>query len=527
MTQSTDSPGERPRGDSPLTKARRGVPKAQTPWEILTLVRPLELPDRPQFLQPFLDLASRLPRAERDAVVLAGREVFRYRVATVHEEIDKRTKEEGGRTVTEVSVITEAWMAELAYRPGTDRPLGYLVYRFADDSIQWVDKLQDGKTTYVPPLSNLIESGTVLLPSGYEEYGTDSDLFAHIQHYLSAWIQLENLSFRTLVATYILMTWVFDRFDALPYLRPQGDFSSGKSRLLQVVGFVCFRPVMATGGATPAALFRIIHKFHPTLVIDEADFSGGDEAHEIIRILLAGYQRGFSVLRAERTASDNFDVASYDCYCPKLVASRRRFADPALESRCLSYTMPLLPDIAKDMPLVLGPEFRSEALRLRNMLLLWRFRNWRTVQVDPTLRIEGGEPRVNQIIQPLIASVPEGPVRSAIVEMAQAYSRDVQSERRESLEGIVAQALLLAWRRTGYADRVLLKDITPVAQEDFPRVGPERVGNIIRRILGFETRRGGGLSWVLTPLPQIRTLAVRYGLSADVPPASPPSGPTS
>jgi hypothetical protein len=55
-----------------------------------------------------------------------------------------------------------------------------------------------------------------------------------------------------LIAHYVLMTWVHDRFTAVPYLRFLGEPASGKTRCLQVTSHLCYKSIIA-GGATTAS----------------------------------------------------------------------------------------------------------------------------------------------------------------------------------------------------------------------------------------------------------------------------------
>ena len=107
------------------------------------------------------------------------------------------------------------------------------------------------------------------------------------------------------------MSWVFDRFTAIPYLRAIGQFSSGKSRYIEVVGSICYRALFGSGASSPASLYRAISAFNgPTLILDEADFAKSAEAHEITKILNQGYQRKGGVMKSERGDDDegSFEV---------------------------------------------------------------------------------------------------------------------------------------------------------------------------------------------------------------------------
>src|SRR5208282_3153868 len=103
--------------------------------------------------------------------------------------------------------------------------------------------------------------------------------------------------FEGIATYYVLLTWLYDAFNELPYLRLRGDFGTGKTRALLVVGSLCYKPFFASGASTVSPLFHILDAFRGTLILDEADFRFSDEKAEIVKILNNGNMRGMAVLR--------------------------------------------------------------------------------------------------------------------------------------------------------------------------------------------------------------------------------------
>src|SRR5262249_48376723 len=152
----------------------------------------------------------------------------------------------------------------------------------------------------------------------------------HVQHYVSL-----SASFLQIAATYVLLTWVYDAFNELPYLRFRGDYGSGKSRALTVFGSIAYKGFFASGASTVSPIFHTLDTFAGTLVLDEADFRFTDEKAELVKILNNGNARGFPVLRSQLRASKEFEPRAYSVYGPKIIAMRGSYADRALESRFL------------------------------------------------------------------------------------------------------------------------------------------------------------------------------------------------
>jgi hypothetical protein len=862
-------------------------PVFEDPWELLSYTKEsVDLADRNDLAAAYLRLAGKRPALERDSLIHAGKDVFKYSVTTARDEVKKASALFTGTGRTAPMVSTTEFLAEMVYRPGHEEALGYLVHHFdrPDDLPTFRDSVQTPETLFFPPSTGLLEAGVVLLPTTVEEYGDDWDIFIALRGYLSTYLQVEDPEYRTLMVCYILMTWLYDRFNTVPYLRAQGEMSSGKSRMLQVIGSVCYRATLAGGATTVSPIFRIIERLKGTLAIDEADFDRSDLWQEIMKILncldgatrietdrgmlrfaqivskrlpvkvrsfdpvtnavrwadvtdwisgtaqewfhlrypggrhftqlkcthghavltpegfiraeylsvgdrvmvqspaltdpqrqvilgsligdaslrwkgadlamavpwlteghgspqfeyldwkiraldnlgarrsrtyavgaqkqhraatyhtarcpvlrefvdlcldrqgrrqvtmdwltqldplglavwfmddgnlhrsgrstlharlsvtghvgaapltdsersmygnyfranynlnptylwdtrirggtLAfsaadtrallnvispylryqggkktwvakdipigardalvpvaiteitkhhypkgrryydvtvgathtyianavashntGYQRGFPVLRSERAEGDGeFDVRSYECYGPKLLATRRRFTDEALESRCLTYVTPIIEQLDPKIPLELDKHFRAAAQQLRNKLLLWRFRKWSTTAIDPTTRIAGVEPRVNQILQPLLSCVSDDNLRATLYALVQKFSRRMTAERRDGLSGIVAQSIVSRWARAGRPGSLPLKAVVEELQIEHGllKISPRKVSDVARGNLGLPMEQRGGYAHVGVNPEHLSRIAKHY--SIDFPLSTAPPG---
>src|SRR5205809_1388926 len=265
------------------------------------------------------------------------------------------------------------------------------------------------------PHNNLIKSEVVLLPSEPEEYGSEEELLAEIQDFIHRYVDVSPL-YEQIASYYVLLSWVYDRFNELPYLRLRGDPGSGETRFLLTVGSLCYKPIFASGASTVSPLFRIIDAFRGTLIIDEGDFRLSDEHADIVKILNNGNAKGFPVLRSEASKTREFNPRAYTVFGPKIVATRGFFEDKALESRCLTEAMGQT-RLRRDVPISLPPEHKEEALHLRNKLLLFRFRKHadagiREGLVDPSI-----DPRLNQIFSPLLSAVEDSEARASVREL--------------------------------------------------------------------------------------------------------------
>lgn len=515
--------------------------QADNPHQWLDAITGYDVPQehRAALLPTFFAMIATRSPSEEDQLIALGRPVFLYRQDTARKAVAALRAERADRVVISPSVATDAFLAEAIFDPSSRPPVRYLVYRGAGEPEVQDNVAYDG-VIYSPPQTRLVDSGTVLLPSGVEEYDSVIDLLARIRHFISSYLYLESREFRTMVAAYVMLSWIYDKFDVVPYLRVQGTFGVGKSRFLQVVGSLCNRAIYAGGATTAAPIFRIMERFHGVLVLDEADFRGSDIENEVTKVLTVGYLRGFPVLRAERNKDDGFDVMGYDCYGPKILATRKRFEDDALESRCLTYFMQARA-VPSQVPFYLGAEFRAEALSLRNQLLYWRFRTWRDIEADPRMRIPDTDPRLNQILLPLLACVRDQPaVAAAILAHAQSYQASMRDTRRESFEGRIAYHVLRRWGHRRVEDRVLMNEVLDALRREYetqPRIlatiDARRIGTKIRSDLGLQVQYREGQNWILLSSAEVSRIARHYSIGEEqyrpagtTPPGGSPGGRT-
>jgi hypothetical protein len=240
----------------------------------------------------------------------------------------------------------------------------------------------------------LVEKNLIYLPSGIEEYGAVQALFEEVRTFIKTFVLLEDSRFYDVSAVYVLMSWVFDRFGAVPYLRVVGDLGTGKSRFLEVVGKLCNRSIMASGSMSMAAVYRTIDSIQGTLVFDEADFKSSDMTSEIVKLLNSGHKEDASVVRME-IVNNRMRTTAFRVFGPKIFGSRHGFEDNALNSRCIIQRLFPLKDL-EGVSVHLPPSFEADAQHLRNKLLMFRLKNHHLMNDDESTVEKIGFPRLKQ-----------------------------------------------------------------------------------------------------------------------------------
>jgi hypothetical protein len=385
-----------------------------------------------------------------------------------------------------VSLVSDnGSIIETTYNPARRPPIEYAIYS-AKGNMTSAKSYRD----FIPPVdrNGLISRGVILLPSEPAEFGSQAELVGEISGYIDRYIDVPRF-WRDLMTHYCLLSWVYDRFSALPYLRLQGEPASGKTRTLQVLGAICWKAVMGGGSCTVSPLFRLLDFYRGAFVLDEADYAQTDFRAEITKILNGGYAKGLFVLRSDKNGGD-YEPRAFDVYGPKIIATRRPFEDIALESRCLTLHTTVR-TLRSDIPTQLPAQFHAEALELRNRLLMWRFRNYREVGPDQS-HLQGLEPRAAQIASAL-CGVSDDP--RFCDELAAFMRKETNDQRGTRPTVIVAEAIrrLLA-NNEEWPARLMVSDVAGAAT----RVGaewegdavftPRRTGELLRS-LGFTTSR--------------------------------------
>src|SRR5215471_15847421 len=312
------------------------------------------------------------------------------------------------------------------------------------------------------PNNNLIKNEVVLLPSEPEEYGSEESLLGEIQSFIHRYVDVSPL-FEKIASYYVLFSWVHDGFNELPYLRVRGDPGSGKTRFLLTIGSLCYKPIFASGASTVSPIFRILDSFHGTLIVDEGDFRFSDEKAEVVKILNNGNVKGFPVLRSEVSGKGReFNPRAYHVFGPKLVATRGFFDDKALESRFLTEEMGQY-RLRNDVPINMSGSYKEEGLRIRNKLLLFRFRNLNKRKPTEKLVDRSIEPRLNQIFVPLLSIIDDPTAIEDLRELARRYNREMIADRGTEMEAQILE-IVRDILDSPYPVRLTVKDIKLVCR---------------------------------------------------------------
>jgi hypothetical protein len=160
-------------------------------------------------------------------------------------------------------------------------------------------------------------------------------LLDDIKAALRKFVWLREERYYDLLAVYALYTHAYDAFDHAPRLAVWSPIKgSGKSTLLRVLSELVRKGEIRVS-ATPATLFRGMHKEKPTLLIDELDkhVRNGWLDGELHEVLNAGHMRGAKVARCNQ---NNYSkVETFDPFGPMVFAFKNVKLPDDLMDRCL------------------------------------------------------------------------------------------------------------------------------------------------------------------------------------------------
>lgn len=356
------------------------------------------------------------------------------------------------------------------------------------DKPRFVPSIAVGDKTFMPINDDALQEGAILLPEKPEEYGSLGNLINEIRSHIHTYLDISE-DYEIFATYYILLTWVYDRVDTLPYLRALGDTGTGKSRFLDVIGRLCYKPCIVSGAITPAPIYRMIRKWRGTIILDEADFRDSSEKNEVITILNCGFERGRPVIRCNMDRPDELEFLP--TFSPKVFSTRYPFRDKALESRCLTEQM--AETSRRDIPSVLSKKFYKDEMSLRNKLLLFRFRYRNSINTENVENLNLGEiePRLKQATSSfaaLFSNISE--LMQRFRQFLEKYNQELVEERASTFEGVIVNTIF-SLREEGKED-ISSSDIAERIEEDYGIKRPDFrvVGKYLRslRIKTYQKR---------------------------------------
>ncbi len=348
-----------------------------------------------------------------------------------------------------------------------------------------------------------------------------ADLFRGIRDRILRYVDLpadKAQGIGNTLALWIMLTYTFRAWPAVPYLHLGGPMASGKSRTFEVLSRLCLRP-LSSSSMTGPVMFRSLHDRGGTLLFDEAERlrqTNDPGQQEVLSMLLCGYRRGGTATRLE-PVGDGFRAVSFDVFGPKALAAINALP-PVLASRCISISMVRA---GADSP---APKRRIDAGPSRwqslrddlHVIALEHGPTWielsRRNEVCPT----GIHGRNHELWQPLLALAAwtEDQGEPGLLAMMQSHALDTIASSKddaipESDETLLE--ILAEWIGDGRHPEPgeVLREAQQRDHATFAKWGPRTVSNRLKAY-GVQARRSDGKRRFKTSLEQLADIANRY-----------------
>jgi hypothetical protein len=222
--------------------------------------------------------------------------------------------------------------------------------------------------------------------------------------YVGRFIVFPNNHSKLTWAAWVLHTHLIDAFRNTPRLIINSATGGcGKSLLVDITALLVKTP-MALVSPTPASLYALIDKEHPTLLIDQSDtmFATGRDMSDTIGIIDAGFTRG---RKRSKINGETGAVQFYDLFGPLLIAGiDRGNIDSTILDRSVTITLQKNAGRRQvKVEVYRESKHEAEGLALRKRIEDWASKAKGNLKLDSTMPNEITNGRFADKWEPLFA----------------------------------------------------------------------------------------------------------------------------
>ena len=281
--------------------------------------------------------------------------------------------------------------------------------------------------------------GTKNIP--YRPYGffegpvpNREELFYKIRDQFEIFIDVEPI-WKDVLSACVLLSYHQEKLQTVPYIFLYGDNESGKSTVLQLLKFLCYRPMY--GVTIPSAdLYGYLEDTDSVGCILEDEVQGIQKDTDKIKIYKAGYKEGAVV---PRTLMPQFDriIKYYRTFCFKACAGEQIPQVKGFNERFLFIPM------VEGFPQKEWADTTKEDLKrlydLRNMLLKWRLlsKDWQLPEVQMPMK-----GRVKELWKPLLQITHDLTVYDGLFKFVEDQRTERLNTKQNTLEGHIVKVVI-------------------------------------------------------------------------------------
>lgn len=248
------------------------------------------------------------------------------------------------------------------------------------------------------------------------------------------------------LSLWAILTYCYDQFRVLPLiLITAPEKRCGKSMTLTTLSELCYRSMTASN-ISPAAMYRTIEKYHPTLLVDEADtfLKGNDDLRSILN---SGHTKTSAYV--VRCDGEDHDPKPFSTWSPKALAMIGLPPDTVLDR---SIVVPLRRKLQGEE--VASDDDRDKILSqiLRRKIAAFVEDNLGQIKIIRPERLVTNNDRLADNWKPLLSIA--GAISDQCLELARAAATELVDDKAD--ENISVQ-LLADIKEVFQADRISSK----------------------------------------------------------------------
>jgi hypothetical protein len=346
----------------------------------------------------------------------------------------------------------------------------------------------------------------------YEPYGyfegelpSREEIFWKVRDEFDLFLDLES-NWKDYLAACVLLSYQQEKVRTIPYVYFVGDNESGKTVALNLLNWLCYRPML--GVTIPSAdTYGYLDDAESPGTILEDEAQGLYKDLDKAKIYKAGYKQGAVVPRTMITQNKRF-IKYFRVFCFKACAAEEMPRVKGLIERFIFIAM------AEGYPRKDWADFNKEdetRLRiLRNILLKWRLASKELALSEIELPVKG---RLKELWKPIIQIVSGLTVEKVLRSQIEALQKERLSEKTNTLEGHLVKIvceLFVSSQPVSFVDiwQALTSDLEGKLDDkkpnkmdtpEFGEVTKQKVGYRLREVLNGKKQRvrsSDGLCWV-------------------------------
>ncbi|MGD6934287.1 MAG: hypothetical protein ACQCN5_08785, partial [Candidatus Bathyarchaeia archaeon] len=349
------------------------------------------------------------------------------------------------------------------------------------------------------------------------------ELFWKVRDEFDLFLDVESI-WKDYLAACVLLSYQQEKLRTVPYVYFVGDNESGKTVALNLLNWLCYRPML--GVTIPSAdTYGYLDDSEAPGTILEDEAQGLQRDMEKSKIYKAGYKRGAVVPRTMITQNKRF-IKYFRVFCFKACAAEEIPHVKGLLERFIF--IPMVEGYPRRDWADFNEEDEKRLRQLRDMLLKWRLASmdWKIPEID--LAVKG---RLKELWKPILQIVSGLTVEADLRTHLELLQKERLSEKTNTLEGHIVKVICELYapnQPLAFADvwDALVNDLEGKLDDkkpnkmdtaEFGEVTKQKVGYRLREVLsGRKTntrgQKGPGRIYEFDA-EKLRRIAKKYGCS--------------